>query len=250
MVKKMVKFLNINELKTIRRIGCLGAVIGAIIFIILTILAMLTSSYLFLLMYRIPYNFLYDYFSDLGRALEYIIIPITQIPIKIVPLAHDSILWDVAIIIVAISFFPFWIIIQTLFRDNKKMKIISIIGSILGVISTLFFIAVAVFPVDIKGKEHLISGDAFFILVSAAILLYSLDIFLRPEYYNKYAILGVAIVIFIAFFYIVSIFFSAMIIISITRPNPLLQKLSVYSIILWVVVQTCRVWSEVGPPKT
>ncbi|MFX1450652.1 MAG: hypothetical protein ACFFCM_07420, partial [Promethearchaeota archaeon] len=169
------KEIQTEERRKIKRIVCLFTIFGVIQFLILTFLAMFAY-------YPVIYSFTNNYFSDLGKTVIWTLTFDFRPIFVLNPISSN--LWIITVIVTAISFVFFWIIFRTLYKETKIMTKISTLGTILGVISTAFFIGVAIFPVDIYGLAHLISGYGFFFIFAICIILYTIAIFLNEELFN------------------------------------------------------------------
>ena len=167
--------------------GYVFIISGSVQFIILTAIAMVfykggtyidhsTSHYLFW----------YNYFSDLGRTI-----------------AHSGvlnmisfILFTVALALWGISQILFYIAFPKFFTDSKKLKKLSIAGSMFGIFTGVFYVGIAFTPSDILGFIH----DLFVVLgfgsIFLCLILYSLAIFQNNNYPNFYAkILAISVII-------------------------------------------------------
>ncbi|MHA1378411.1 MAG: hypothetical protein ACTSRG_08520 [Candidatus Helarchaeota archaeon] len=218
----MVGFINIDDLKSWKRISCLFTMIGALLFLILTFVAMLT--------FPIPYNFGGHYFSTLGITHE-------QIGILSIPNPVSSVIFLIAMLIAGASLIPFWIIIRELFVDIEGAVKIATVGTIFGLISSPLAMGVGIFPGDVAQFLHTLSANGFFISISIGIFLYSIAIFKNDKYPNPFAYLGFAIAIIVVL-YVFNAFEFA---------DPLFQKICVYSFIIWAFIQSNKVWQEVAP---
>ena len=211
--------LNLEDLKSWKRIGCLISVVGTLEMIVLTLIAMI--------LYPDGYSFSDHYFSHLGLTHT--------------PNGSDNIvcqiLFIIALVGAAISLIPFWVVMTTIFSDLKGVKYLSYFGSILGLLSSPFLIGIAIFPGDTHGALHSISARNFFLLFAIAILVYSIAIFFNKDYQNIYAIVGIIFSVIIVLF--IFRFFSAI--------NPIMQKTIIYGFCLWGVFQITKIWKEVGP---
>jgi len=123
------------------------------------------------------YNFLENYFSDLGRAQTFL---------------GDSnivsrILFASALAIVAISLMLYFITLPSFFKESKVAKWFIIIGSINGFLSAIAYALIGFLPYDIYGKLH---TNMVYVAFSASLLtliVYIVGIFLEKNYPNAYA---------------------------------------------------------------
>lgn len=217
----MRKFLKLEDLKSWKRVACLIPVIGALQFIIITIIAMIfySGGYIF-----------FDYtFSYLG----------TTIAENGTDNTISRVLFIIACTITAISLNPFWVVMPTLFSEKNLTKYLSILGSICGVVSSPFLFLLAIIPGDIDFDGHILATNIFFLLFAAAILIYSITIFLNEDYQNIYGIVGIAFSILIVLYPLVFR--------KIDLIRALMQKIIVYGFVIWVIYQNTKVWKVVGP---
>ncbi|MHA1377445.1 MAG: DUF998 domain-containing protein [Candidatus Helarchaeota archaeon] len=238
-----------DDYRKYKRICCLLIWICTCLFVFFTGLAMFVY-------YPVYYSFINNYFSELGRIISFEFILRGQIHLI------SPTLWIVSVAINAISFALFWSVFKTLFTEAEKMKKYSTAGTITGIISSFFFIAVAVFPLDIYGLAHIIAGYGFFVLFAISVILYSIAIFFNEKYkdqdvwkfhlgrfkrdfnirhidktvWGRFRIIYGFIVSALAVFYVVAPFL-----------QPLFQKIAVYNIILWMVIQSYWAWNVIGP---
>lgn len=227
----LVTFISLDDLKNKKRALIFFSGIGAIQFIIMTIIAMF--------FYPRPYNFFFDHLSVLG-FLDANFTPISfrfglRLP-RGPPLLNpiSSVIFIITLIIAGIAMIPFWILMQSLFKEKRITKVISRVGSIIGLISSPFLMGVA-FPADVFFAIHAISTMLFFLLFAAAIIVYTIVIFLKEDYPNRYAIFGV-IIGAVAILYIF---------IPYTIFNAFHQKISVYLFVAWPLFQAIKLWKEV-----
>ena len=135
-------------------------------FLLLTLLAAL--------FYPGGYDYFGYYFSDLG-AVE---------ARNGEPNPISRSLFLMALTIIALSLVPFWLIIHRLFRESTVERILSILGSALGLLSSPFTIGVGLFPIDTQLDTHFIVTLILVSLFALASLLYSITITLNKNYPN------------------------------------------------------------------
>jgi hypothetical membrane protein len=212
--------LKVEDLKSWKRLACVFAVFGGVQFIILTFIAMI--------FYPDGYSFANNYLSHLGT---------TKTVESGAPNTIPRVLFVIACVVAGAVLVPFWVVITTLFVESSLMKYISIFGSILGVISSPFLMALGIFAGDTDLYLHSITTKLFFLLFAAAILIYSIAILLNSEYQNIYSIVGIAFsIIIILYIFRYFILFRV-----------IMQKIIVYGFILWALLQVTKIWKEVGP---
>ncbi|MFW9848677.1 MAG: DUF998 domain-containing protein [Candidatus Thorarchaeota archaeon] len=188
-----------------KRIGAWCGILAGVSFVILTFILMA--------MYPGGYDFLTNYFSQLGLSV-----------INGVDTPFNWFLFAVATTLSGMLSIPFWLSIRTVFTETTPLKGISGIGTILGIIAGPCLAGVGIFAGDLYGYQHGMSTLLFFLLFAIAIAVYSIGILLNPNYENVYALVGIVVCIIC----IVHIFFGG---------GAPMQKLAVYSIVLYSVFQ-------------
>jgi hypothetical protein len=188
-------------------------------FLLLTLLAAL--------FYPGGYDYFGYYFSDLG-AVE---------ARNGEPNPISRSLFLMALTIIALSLIPFWLIIHRLFRESTVEKILSILGSALGLLSSPFTIGVGLFPIDTQLETHFIITLILVSLFALASLLYSIAITLNQNYPNY---LGLVAFILLA----ISVASFAT---SLSDPSlgAFLQKIVAYGYFVWTLIPTYLLWSWV-----
>jgi len=196
------------EIKNIGRLACIVTVFGVVQFIFLTFLAAL--------FYPGGFDFFGYYFSDLGAAVAK----------NGEPNSISSVLFPATLILVALALVPFWLVIYSLFKESRVEKVLSILGSALGLISSPFIIGVALFPIDTQLETHILLTLTFFSLFVLATLLYSIAIILNRNYPNYFGIVG-----------LVLFAISLVIIIDPLAPYvAFLQTIVIYGYFVWVLI--------------
>jgi len=196
-----------------KRIGAYLGILGGIIFVVTTFIAMLT--------YPGGYNFIENSFSALGLTV-----------INSTPSMLNYFLFVTACTGAAVCLIPFLFAIRTLFTETTGLKVLSGLGTILGLAAAPNLSALAIFAGNEAPVIHGNTTRLFFILIMAGILCYSIAIVMKSEYKNIYAGIGFIVVIvcllhIIAMFGIMSAYFG----------TALWQKVSVYALVLWSVFQ-------------
>jgi len=196
------------EIKNIGRLACIVTVFGVVQFIFLTFLAAL--------FYPGGFDFFGYYFSDLGAAVAK----------NGEPNSISSVLFPATLILVALALVPFWLVIYSLFKESRVEKVLSILGSALGLISSPFIIGVALFPIDTQLDTHILLTLTFFSLFVLASLLYSIAIILNRNYPNYFGIVGLVL-------------FAISLVILIDPLAPyvaFLQTIVIYGYFIWVLI--------------
>ncbi|MHA1301108.1 MAG: hypothetical protein ACTSO9_16935 [Candidatus Helarchaeota archaeon] len=208
----MVKLTKLSDLLKNKKIWCVTLIIGVLIFVILISIAIHT--------YPVPYFFWSYYFSDLGRVYT----DFGRFPNEV-----SSILYTIAVLSVAFTYIPFWIVLKSLFQDSN-IKYLSILGTISGLLSSFFLILVAIFPTDTQKSIHGIVAMSYFSFFTLGILIFTIALFYTKKYPNIYVYINVLVLGF-AIAYIFS---------PISRP--FFQKLCVFSFIAWGIFQVINIW--------
>lgn len=188
-----------------KRIGAICGILGGLLFVILTFADML--------IYPGGYSFVDNYFSELGATV-----------INGQPALLNYILFILACSSAAICSIPFWLAIRTEFTETSTLKFLGYIGTILGVLAAPFLSALALFAGDIFPLQHGLSTLIFFILYASAIIIYSIGMLVNKDYSSVLSIVGfvAAAMCFLLIFFI---------------PTALMQKIAVYSLVLWSAFQ-------------
>jgi hypothetical protein len=210
------------EIRCIGRILCIVIVFGAVQFFLLTFAAAFV--------YPGGFDYFGYFFSDLGAVaakngeLNYI----------------SSALFSIALVIVALTLIPFWLIMRSPFKKSKLEKILSVLGSALGVVSFPFLIGVAISPIDTQLETHVVMTLIFFSLFVLATLLYSVAIILNQDYPKYSAIVG-----FVLFG------ISTVILVDpLASYVAFLQTIVLYGYFAWVLMQTFLVWRRIKHAKS
>ncbi len=196
-----------------KRIGAYLGILGGIIFVVVTFIAMLT--------YPGGYSFLENSFSALGLTV-----------INSTESMLNYYLFVTACTGAAVCLIPFLFAMRTLFTETTGLKVLSWLGTILGLGAAPNLSALAIFAGNVFPDIHGNTTRLFFILIMAGILCYSIAIMMNSEYRNIYAGIGFIVVIvcllhIVAMFGIFSEYFG----------TALWQKVSVYALVLWSVFQ-------------
>ena len=200
-------------MKSWKRISAYLGIIGGIIFIVVTFIAMLT--------FPGGYSFIDYPFSALGLTV-----------INSTPSMLNYYLFVIACTSPAVCLVPFFLAIRTEFTNTTLLKVLSGVGTILGLAAAPNLSALALFAGNVFPAEHGLTTLSFFLLITLGILFYSVATVLNSAYENLYALIGF-IVVAICFLYI-GAFFSPLFW---TFGSALWQKVSVYALILWSAFQ-------------
>jgi len=136
----------------------------------------------------VGYNFLRNFFSDLGRVTA----PNGQ------PNTVSMILFLTALTIVGIGMVLFYIAFRDFFKNDKTGSWVSLIGTIVGVVSGLCFIGIAFAPYDLFFDIHYQLVFWAFRTFLVAVGIYAYVIF-RQEYYpRRYGWIFIVFTLFLA----------------------------------------------------
>jgi hypothetical protein len=190
---------------SLKRVGAYGGMLGGVLYVVISSINMLV--------YPGGYNFFENYFSELGLTM-----------VGSLPNLHGWILFSAACTSAAVCIIPFCLAIREEFAITPGLKIAGSVGSLLGILAAPFLSALALFAADIYLYEHAIATILFFLLYASSIIIYSTAILFNREYNNLYSLAGF-IVAAAALVHILLIH------------TALMQKIAVYSLVLWSTVQ-------------
>jgi hypothetical membrane protein len=202
------------EIKSIGRLACVVSFIGVAQFFLLTFLAAF--------FYPGGFDYLGYYFSDLGAVVAK----------NGEPNLISSTLFSVTVIAVAITLIPFWLIIRSLFTKSRLEKVLSMLGSALGLAGFPFLIGVAISPIDTQLETHVLMTLIFFSLFVLATLLYSIAVILNRDYPNYSGLVGLVL-------FAVSL---VILVDPLATYVSFLQTIVLYGYFAWVLIQTSLNW--------
>lgn len=191
-----------------RQVGYLAGIIGVAQFIVLTAIAMA--------IYPGGYSLLGNFFSELGCTLT---------ARNHLPCMPSRIIFIIACTITALLNIPFMLAMRTNFTQVKSEKYLSGIGTILGILASPFLSLLAIIPANLQYGPHLMATRLFFLFFGLAIITYTPALILNKNYNKIIACYG-ALVAIMALLYIFLFIL-----------NPAFQKITVYLMISWVIVQ-------------
>nr|MDO8111779.1 hypothetical protein [Candidatus Sigynarchaeota archaeon] len=128
------------------------------------------------------YSFVYNAFSDLGLFTA----------ISGNPNLVSAVIYMVILAFVGIALLGFFIFLPAIFRKSRVGTVLSIIGSGLGIWSSICLVGIAFTPADLFNVYHLYFSNNAFMFSSLASLLYGLAIIGTKRYPTKYSILFLA----------------------------------------------------------
>jgi len=176
----------------------------------------------------VGYSFLGNFFSDLGIIV-----------------AHNgqsnpvaSVMFLIALGSAGAALVLFFIAFLQFFTASAINRVLSVLGSLFGVIAGACFVGVALTPADLFGQAHgdFVRGAFFTFLI--AVLFYSVVIFRAPNYPNGYAAVFIVFAVLLSV-YLVLIFAGP----DSETPEGLLiqvtgQKIIAYASIISVLIQS------------
>jgi len=154
------------------------AVIGSLLFLLLIFIAMIIYTGGNLFDHYFPYySFTMNYLSDLGREHTFLGEPNWA----------PRMLFSFALIIGGVGLIVFFLLYPFFFKEDKKTYRISLAGTVLGVISSLFCTITAFLPLDVFTIPHRACAYALGIAEVPAIILLAIAIFREKKFPNFYA---------------------------------------------------------------
>ncbi|MFW9923558.1 MAG: hypothetical protein ACFFDW_09775 [Candidatus Thorarchaeota archaeon] len=167
----------------IQKIVFISTFISNILFLLLTTIAMLVYSGGTQFDPSIEhYLFFENFFSDLGRSIAF---------------SGESnivcqILFISALSIEGLSLLFYFIVIVPIFKEKKNIHILSILGSISGIICALGYIFIGIFPLDFNDVVHGTFSFIAFIATFFALVFYAIVILLDKSYPKYYGWIFIA----------------------------------------------------------
>lgn len=151
--------------------------IACVSYIVLTVLGMLVyTGGTYANVTASGYNFFENYFSDIGRTVSH----------SGNPNGLGSFLFILAMVIGGLAIVGYYIAVIENYKDPSRLKVISIIGSVVGVLAGLAFIGVALFPADTAPDTHRLLMYMSFGSILVTSLVYTIAMYLRDECRNNY----------------------------------------------------------------
>ena len=183
-------------------------VIGVAQFLLLTLTAALT--------YPGGYDFTGYYFSDLGATRAR----------NGEPNAISSALFSTALSAIAIALVPFWFAAGSAPDGSRFERVLSVLGSALGLLSSPFVVGVALAPMDTMLDAHMLMFLVFFPLFMSASLAHSVSMLINRRQPARAGVLGLALFAI-----------SLLVLKDPLNPYvPLLQKVLIYGYFSWVLM--------------
>jgi len=227
-----LNFISLEDLKNKKRLYCFIAVIGATQFLIITIVAMF--------FYPGGYSFWTDHFSTLGLINSHVSSPLPGVPNMI-----SFMLFITTLTIAGVTFLPLWIVIPSYFKEKKEIYVLSHVGSACSIASSFFLIGIGIFPADVFPYPHVIAAVWFFLSLCCAIFVYSIIQLMNDTFPIYLSIMGFIVGIFgvLYTFGLATGIFGGMF----GLIDAILQKLTVYGFISWIIIHSIKIWQMDGP---
>jgi hypothetical protein len=166
-----------------RRMAFFLAIIGVVQFFVLCAIAMLFYPGGTELNPNIKgYSFFMNAYSDLGRIYSPSGISNTI----------SRLFYVIALISINVLLIPFYFSMNYFFRENDTKRIFSLLATICGIISAMFGIGTALFPVDLFPTIHLFFALIFGLFSSFMLGLYTVPILLHQSYPNRYGYVNIS----------------------------------------------------------
>lgn len=163
--------------------------IGCGLFVLLTIVAMFAyPGGTFTGESTIGYDFFRNFFSDLGRVTT----PNGE------PNTVSMILFVTALTLAGGGLILFFIAFRSFFTNDGTGPLLSLLGTVIGVISGLCFVGIALAPYDLFFDIHYQLVFWAFRTFLIAVAVYSLVIFRQSTYPRRYGWIFVAFTVFLA----------------------------------------------------
>ena len=211
-----MEFLNFHDdIKNIRRLGCILAVFGILQFLFIIFLA--------ILFYPGGYNFFGYFLSDLGtvRARNGELNQISSAMFFATFLALNGLL------------IPFWLILRTIFTNSTLEKSLSTLGSVIGLISTVFALGIGIYPMDTQFEAHEFFAFSYTLLLALLVFFFSIAMVLNQDYSNYVSVISFSLFITIGLFEIINF----------GKYQAFVQKIIFGGFIFWLLIQIRHVWS-------
>ena len=211
-----------------RKLTYILSIIGCLQFVILTSIAMIFyKGGTYIDPSPLGYTFWQNYFSDLGRTVAHSGFPNTT----------SFLLFTITLSLWGITQIPFYLTFPNFFKDYPDLRKFTITGSILGIITGISYVGIALTPSDIAGNLHDLSVVIGFSSVFFSIILYSYVLFKSKNYPNFYAFI-LTISAFVLSAYFLFLFFTP----NSQTPGGLLiyaigQKFMIYTLLICNIIQ-------------
>ena len=203
-------------------------IFGSIQFIILTLVAMLFyTGGTYVNASTTGYLFWYNYFSDLGRFIAHSGIPNL---ISFTIFTFTMSLWGLSQILFYIAFLNF-------FKSSNRTRKLSKIGSLFGILTGTFFVAIAFAPSDTLGFLHNLFVLLGFSSLFLSLSLYTIVLFLHENYPRLYGITLAITELILVIYYIVIFFIPKYITLTELFIYVTGQKVIIYTLLICGIIQ-------------
>lgn len=180
------------------------------------------------------YVFCYNLFSDLGRTIAH-----SGLTNRI-----SFIIFTITLLIWGFSHIPFYIAFSFIFRENKKQNQLSKAGSILGILTGISYMGIALTPSDILNDAHNIFVLIAFSSIFLCIIIYSIVICDNKCYPNFYSKILTISAIVLAIFYISLLLISDKSIQIGLFVQVVGQKIAMYTLLISGFIQGYGAWKK------
>jgi len=168
---------NLSNPEKIRRLYLIIA-IGCAMFVVLTLIAMLTYAGGTVDNHAARgYSFTHNFLSNLGMLTA----------LSGEPNWVSAVLFFISLAAAGVCLVIFFILFRRFFQASRLQKVLSLIGSILGVLAGISFIGIAFAPADIARPAHMQFVMWAFRLFPLAVLCYVPVMFMDKRYPKVYA---------------------------------------------------------------
>ena len=203
-------------------------IFGSSQFIVLTIVAMLFyPGGTYVSSSTTGYLFWFNYFSDLGRFIAH----------SGVPNLISFTLFTITMSLWGISQIPFYIAFLNFFKNSRRIRTLSIFGSLFGVLTGTFFVAIAFTPSDLLGFLHNLFVLFGFSSLFLSLSLYVIVLFLHGKYPRFYSITLIITEIILIIYYLVLFFIPKNNILTELFIYVTGQKLMIYTLLICGIIQ-------------
>jgi hypothetical protein len=173
------------------------------------------------------YDFMTDYFSDLGRTFT----------LEGDPNLISLLFFVVGTLLTGLMFIPFWLTFYQIFYHSRYTRVIGKLGTIFGILALHTLYGIALIPINIILDLHAFFSVSYYLTITLSLSCYSVAIILQPDYPNYNGIVGLFIVLFELLF-IIGIF---------SEIEPLFQKITSLCFALWIVLQYLTMRNSPNP---
>ena len=213
-------FPNVNyryQKKDVSLFAVTVSLIAVIQFIVMTFLAGF--------FYPGGYSIVKNYFSDLGQV--YVQNHLNSI---------SSIMFMFAVFLIVLFLIPYWYLLKKIFSESKLEHVLSNLGLVTGLISSISLVFVALNPVDTRVNTHIFFALLFFLGFGLSIVFYSIN-FLRYKEFRP-LVFSIGLLLLIAYLvYEQSLEKIAII-------DPFWEKLVGYLYFVWIFIVDFILWRK------